>query len=39
MIKIENSYRKDYISFSNQSFEALKLIKKENYDFIYKNQI
>ena len=34
---IENSYRKDYISFSNQSFEALKLIKKENYDFIYKN--
>lgn len=35
---IENSYRKDYIAFSDNAFDALKKIKKENYEIIYKNE-
>lgn len=32
---VENSYGKDYISMDDESFEALKASKKENYKYIY----
>ncbi len=35
---IENSYRKNYISFSESAFDALRTIKDENYTLIYKNK-
>lgn len=34
---IENSYGKNSISFSNEAFSELSLIKQENYKYIYKN--
>lgn len=34
---IENSYGKEYLSMDEEYFKALKLAKKENYQFIYAN--
>lgn len=36
---IENSYGKDYIQMSDDYFEELKNAKRENYEFIYKNDV
>lgn len=35
---IENSYGKDYLKFSNEAFDFLRGIKRENYDLIYGNE-
>lgn len=35
---INNSYGKDHIAMSNEVFSDLKLAKKQNYEFIYKNE-
>ena len=35
---LEHSYKKDYILLSEETFKALKTAKKENYEFIYKNE-
>jgi len=35
---IENSYGKDHLLLSQESFEALRTIKRENYELIYDNQ-
>lgn len=34
---VENSYGKDYLCMDDEFFKALKLAKKENYQFIYGN--
>ena len=35
---IENSYGKNCICLSSETFEALRLVKKENYQHIYQNE-
>lgn len=35
---LEHSYKKDYLLLSEEAFTALKTAKKENYEFIYKNE-
>ena len=35
---IENSYNKDHLLLSRETFEALRSIKRENYQLIYDNQ-
>ncbi len=35
---IENSYGKDYILLDEELYSDLKLAKKENYEYIYKNE-
>ncbi len=36
---IENSYGKDYIMLDEDYYNALKTAKRENYDYIYRNDI
>ncbi|MBR0277450.1 MAG: HD domain-containing protein, partial [Clostridia bacterium] len=35
---VENSYGKDYISMDKEYYEALKLGKRQNYEFIYETE-
>ena len=35
---IENSYGKNFICLSSKTFDALRLVKKENYQHIYQNE-
>lgn len=35
---VENSYKKPYILLDEEHFNALKQSKRENYDYIYKNE-
>jgi dGTPase len=35
---VENSYGKDYICLDKDYYEAIKLAKKENYQYIYQNE-
>lgn len=36
---IENSYEQDYIAISDEVYQALQIIRKFNYEFIYKHPI